>query len=190
MKHFTTPMMAMLVTLIGLLMPILMIPLVFLIRWDDKPTYVRKFDDAFDQSFVRRGDLPWWLSWVATIDSRYPGGLYEPTMSRAVGSGGYLRRLWASYIWTGHRNRLHGMAAYFGCRAECDMKDPYDLNNWVDGKPALLPDWEQSGNTWRYERGDVWQNMRKITGHQTYRLNDGTFWAIPVCNVKRKTYSR
>lgn len=199
-KSILTPLAAVIVTILGLLMPVLMIPLVFLIRWDIWPSYVRRPDDQFDKSFVKRGDLPSWLSWVATIDSRYPGGLYEPTMARAVGDGGYWRRLWASYIWTGHRNRLHGMAAYFGRKAANDMKDPYDLNNWkggVGGHPDL-PGWtERSNGTWDYEdpATGVWQTIIKcpgfcvIVGHQTYQLENGDFWAMPVCNVKRKKYS-
>jgi len=182
---FVTPLIGLLCTLVGLTAPVYMAVLVWFIRWDKGQTYASpEGPTVFDSSCTVRGDLPWIFGWAQTIDMRFPGGLYEPTMRNALGNGGYFRRLWASYIWAGHRNRAHGLTAYFGHETTDYIPDPFstdrDRSAWVRG-----------GNVWTFKRGADWQRWRKIgsvfliTGFQVYKLLDGRFMALPVCTLKK-----
>lgn len=174
-------------TLVGLLAPVYMLAFVWLIRWDATPSYADgKGPTQWDNSYIKRGDLPRWLRWAQTIDMRYPGGLYEPAIAAAYGAGPYWRQLWASYLWTGIRNRAHGLAAMLGKRSTDYIPDPFSADRDRTG-------WSNAGNVWTFTRpaDGVTQTWRKlgplylVSGHQTYRLADGTFWAVPVVTLKR-----
>lgn len=184
MSNPITPIIGLICTLIGLLAPLYMMLLVWLIRWDEQPTPA---DDPWDVSVTVRGDLPRWLRWAQTMDQRYPGGLYEPAMMAALGNGGYWRRLWTSYLWTGHRNRAMGLAYLCGKPAIDYIPDPWSTDRDTTG-------WVQDGNVWRFDRPSdaVWKNIRVIgsfqihTGHQVYRLADGSFHAVPLFTIRAK----
>ena len=180
MSNPITPLIGLLCTLVGLLAPLYMLLLVWLIRWDDQPTPA---DDPWDVSVTVRGDLPRWLRWAQTMDQRFPGGLYEPAIMAALGNGGYWRRIWTSYLWTGHRNRAMGLAYLCGKPALDYIPDPWSTDRDRTG-------WTQTGNVWRFERSDVWKQIRMLgrfhihTGFQVYRLADGSFWAVNLFTIR------
>ena len=173
-------------TLVGFLAPVYMLLFIWLIRWDSVPTWAtdKGASDEYDPSFVVRGDLPGWLSWAQTMDARFPGGVYEPQIKAIVGGGALWRRLLASYVWCGLRNRAQGLAFAFGHQTTDYIPDPFstdrDRSNWIAGD-----------GVWTFVRGadrQVWMKFwwgHLITGHQVYRLQDGRFWAVPVFTVKR-----
>ena len=173
-------------TLLGLILaPVLMLAFVFLIKWDEAPSYLpgKGPNDAFDPSFVKRGHLPSWLAWFSTMDMPFPGGMYEPTIKSIVGGGAKWRLLLASYIWAGHRNRMQGLAYSLGHQTTDYIPDPFstdrDRSNWIVG-----------GNVWTFIRGADKQVWRKLGffylayGHQVYKLQDGRFWAVHHFSAK------
>lgn len=160
-----------------------MLLLVWLIRWDDHPTPAA---DPYDPSVTVRGDLPRLFRWAQTMDQRYPGGLYEPAIMAALGNGGYWRRLWTSYLWTGHRNRAQGLVCWFGKPATDYIVDPWATDRDTTG-------WVRDGNTWHFERESdrVWKTIKMIGvihisfGFQVYRLADASFWAVPLFTIRK-----
>jgi len=179
-----TPLLGLLCGAVGLLAPIYMALFVWLIKWDSEPSYVpgKGATDPFDPSFAIRGDLPGWLRWAQTCDSRF-SGMYEAAITKAYGDGSYLRRTWAAYLWCGFRNRAQGLAAMLGHQTTWYIPTPFSTSEDRTG-------WTQGGGVWTFQRGADWQQWRKlgpvylITGHQVYRLQDGTFLAVPVCTFK------
>jgi hypothetical protein len=172
-------------TLVGLLAPAYMLIFVWAIKWDAEPSYLpgRGPDDGFDPSFTRRGHLPPWLDWAGTPDMPFPGGVYEAAIKSALGKGGRLRELWASYLWTGHRNRAHGLAAMFGHVTTDFIPDPFSLDRDRTG-------WTQAGQAWRFARGEDWQVWRKlgpvflVYGYDAHKLIDGSFLAYRFFTFK------
>ncbi len=175
-------------TLIGLLAPIYMLVFVWFIKWDSSPSYRNNTQTDWDPSFIRRGDLPKFLQWAQTMDERFPGGMYEPTITSMYGSGSYLRALFTSYMWAGHRNRAHGLAFNWGKSAVGYIPDPFDLSESND-----RTGWHQIENGWCFRRAEdgVWRKYSKlgplwvVTGYEVYRLQDGTFWAVNQFTLKR-----
>lgn len=165
-------------TLFGLLAPLYMIPLVFLIRWDKDVSGSGSLDDP---SMIVRGDLPNAFKWAQTMDCRFPAGMYELAMVKALGNGSYWRRLWTAYLWCGLRNRAQGLAYKLGKATNDWIPDPYDIRR---------TEWVKSGSVMRYSRDDVWQTWRKIGpvwivyGWQVYQLRDGSFWAVNHFSAK------
>ena len=160
-----------------------MLVLIWFIRWDPLPTPA---DDPFDPSVTTRGDLPKWLRWAQTMDQRYPGGLYEPAIMAALGNGEHWRRLWTSYLWTGHRNRAMGLAYMLGKPALDYIPDPWSTDRDRTG-------WVLDKNTWTFTResDQVWKKVRMYnkfhvhTGYQVYRLANGTFWAVNLFTIRK-----
>ena len=177
-------------TLIGLLAPIYMLVLVWFIKWDKTPSY-RTADGPtdWDPSFIIRGDLPQALQWAQTMDERFPGGMYEPTITKMYGNGSPLRALFTSYMWAGHRNRAHGLAFNWGKRAVGYIADPFDLSESND-----RTGWVELDDGWHFSRTSdgVWRNYKSlgpfwvVTGYEVYRLRDGTFWAVNQFTLKGK----
>lgn len=180
MKTLKAIILGLLPTLLGLLAPLYMLPMVFLIRWDSTPTPSGSADDT---SMIIRGDLPAWLSWAQTMDCRFPAGMYEPAMFKALGNGSYWRRLWTSYLWCGHRNRAQGLAGMLG-------RPTSDYIPNIDDPAADHSCWTVNGIVRRFERGEVWQTQRKlgavrlIYGYEVYQLRDGRFWAVNHLSAK------
>lgn len=184
------PLTAIFCTLIGLLAPIYMLFFAFLIKWDKEKTYADNStgaEDQYDPSFIIRGDLPKFLQWAQTIDCRFPGGVYEQRVKKQLGDNpGFWRRYWTSYMWAGHSNRAHGLAAKFSIDAVADTTDPYD-------PVADHSNWVSDGNTWKFtnENDGVWQTRKPflggqlIYGYSVYRVRDKLV-ALPVFTWKRK----
>lgn len=174
-------------TLVGLLAPFVMLFLVFRIKWDSEPTWATSQGAAnpFDPSFVVRGDLPEKYRDWQTMDCRFPGGMYEAAIRGYVGGGAWWRRLWASWVWAGWRNRAHGYAYRHGHQTTDYIPDPFSTDRDRTG-------WTREGNVWTFTRGDdaqswrlLWGKTFLITGMQVYALRDGRFWAVPVFTLKR-----
>ena len=162
MTYIIIPIIGLLLSLVSsVLAPILMIPAVFLIKWDTEPS-----NGSYGQNPTIRGDLPAWLSWLSTPDERFPGGLYEPTVLARLEAHG---KLWCSYVWAGWRNQMIGLAYALGKPANDYCPD--NSGFWSDG------------NIWRLSipLGPV----RFITGYKVYRNTDGTFHAVPVTTLKK-----
>jgi hypothetical protein len=182
MKYFFTPLIGFLVTLFGLTAPVYMLFLLPFIRWDNEKTYAKPSgaDDPFDSSLVIRGDLPSWLKWAQTGDSRFPAGMYEPAMRESLGDGSLLRRLWTSYQWCGLRNRAQGLAFMLGKPAVW----------YVPGEDEIVQTNYWSNHHFDRPTDGVWKHIHKIgnlavsTGWQVYRKNDGAFWAVPLFTIR------
>lgn len=159
MNYVTTPIKGFLCALLGLLAPLYMLVLVFFIKKDPVAT---KSGSPDDDSYIIRGDLPSWASWAQTMDCRFPGGMYEESVRKSYKSG----FLWCSYVWAGLRNRAQGLAHSMG-------------------KPALdfIPPYE---GFFKREPDEIWQrHLGKVTfGWEVYRLNDGSFWAVPIFTAR------
>jgi hypothetical protein len=189
MKYILTPLTGLLITLFGLTAPIYMLLLVWFIRWDKEGSYVTH-DESLqdDHSYVIRGDLPGFLRWAQTMDSRFPAGMYEAAMVASLGNESYLRRIWTSYQWCGLRNRAQGLSASFGKRSVGYISNPSDPNNrdqW----------WSKyEGFIWKYDRPEdgTWKRIVNLgpiavtLGWQVYRLRDGNFWAVPVFTARKR----
>ena len=173
--------------LIGLLAPLYMLVFVWFTKYDKEPSYVTPEGPIpSDTSFCIRGDLPGWLKWAQTMDSRC-NGYYEPSVLAYYGNGSYLRRQFATYMWLGHRNRAQGLAAMFGKKAVGYIPNPFDPN-----EDRTL--WRQDGNVLEFyrETDGVYRKFRKIAGnpywawgYEVYRLRDGTFWAVNQVTIKK-----
>lgn len=155
MNYLSAPIKGFFCSFVGLFAPIYMLVLVFFIKKDSVAT---KSGSPDDDSYLIRGDLPSWASWAQTMDCRFPGGMYEPSVKEAYSKG----FLWCSYMWAGLNNRAQGLAHSMG-------------------KPALnfIPPYE---GLFKRESDEVWQrHFWKLTfGWEVYRLSDGTFWAVPL----------
>ena len=164
MKYIIIPLVGLLLGIAGFVVaPVVMLGAVFLIRWDANVT-----NGSYGQDPTIRGDLPTWLRWFQTPDERFPGGLYEPAISRMLQQRG---RLFTSYIWAGWRNQMMGLAAAVGKETTDYIPDsPYGF--W------------QRGDIWRYTL--VLGPILIIAGWQVYRRLDGSFLAVPVLTAKRK----
>lgn len=169
MKYLKPIVLALFITLMSLLVaPLLMIPAMFLIKWDKEPS------GGGDGAYVTtRGNLPWWLSWFETPDERLPGGLYEHAVQQwfefgdriHLGFGKYL----ASYHWLGLRNRAMGLAAWLGT----------ETTDYFTEEPGMQ------------HRGDLWKLLiplgfgQIVLGYQVVRTLDKRFVAVPVISIKR-----
>lgn len=171
--------------LVGLLAPIYMIVLVFFIKWDPKPSHAKEPPQPDDLSFIIRGNLPKSLQWAQTMDSRFPGGMYEPTITKLLGNGSYLRRLLTSYIWCGHRNRAQGLPSLMGFTVD-KVIPPRTSAVWYRRTFRL-----KFIEVLKYQDGPVWQTWLRlgpiylVYGYEVYTLNNGTFRAVPICTLKK-----
>ncbi len=177
-------------TLFGLLAVIIMIPLVFFIKRDEYPSYCTalKDKDPFDPSYVRRGDLRIFRNIFQTMDMRFPGGMYEPSVAKTYGNGSYLRFLLTSYQWAGLRNRAQGLAQMLGKRADNYIQDPFDTDpkndrsNWDFSKPNNLRFDRASDGVWKVVR--IFGGIRVEYGYQVYKLANGNFWAVNLFTIR------
>lgn len=170
-------------SLVGFLAYLYMIPFVFLIKWDKEPTYAfRTGPTPFDPSLCIRGDLPDWLKWAQTGDSRI-SGYYEPQILAAYGNGSYWRRLWAAYLWLGVRNRAQGLAFKFGKPAVGYIPNPYDSRE-------DLSLWDLNKMYFYREEDKVWKQIRTFLGirfeygNQVYKTEDG-FVAVNLFTLRK-----
>ena len=169
---------------IGLLAPFYMLLLVWFIKWDSVATYVNGSTDTpdpSDDSLIVRGDLPEFLKWAQTMDMRFPGGMYEPTVKSMYGNGSYLRKMFVSYYWAGHRNRAQGLAMMLGKPAADWIPNQFDPRPGYD-----KTGWTQDGDNWYFKReaDGIFRNFKKVGpiylvyGYEVYRLSNGKFWAV------------
>lgn len=175
--------------LIGFCAPIYMLFLVWFAKYDTEPSYVT--DDGpipSDSTFCIRGDMPGWLKWTQTMDSRL-NGYYEATMLRYYGNGSYLRRQFCTYMWLGHRNRAQGLAAKWGKKAIGFIPNPFS-----DDPNESKEFWTKTDKGWEFYRAedDVYRKFKKLAGnyywawgYEVYRLRDGTFWAVNQITIKK-----
>jgi hypothetical protein len=171
---------ALLISILGIIVaPIAMIPLIFLIKWDSSPS---------EADGVIYGDLPAALRIFQTMDCRFPGGLYEPTVHNLLGNGSLLRRLITSYYWAGLRNRLHGVSALLGQAASDYIPDPFHPDQFN----PIGPYWLQVGASWHFYRPTdgmtrnyyhLFGSTYLATGYEVYKLSNGTFWAVPQVTI-------
>jgi len=163
MKYLLPPLLGLSLVLISLLCPIIVPFALLFVKWDDKPTY--DHIPCTDAPPVIRGDLPGWLDWLSTPDERLPGGMYEPQV-RAV----YERfgRYVCSWYWLGIRNRILTLSTWVGKRV-------------TDKHVVGLGFWEGDGIWWYAKQLGP---FKFVTGYQTYKVLDGTFWAAPTFTLK------
>ena len=167
MRYIVTPLVGLLLALVSLVVaPVGMLFALPFIRWDTEPSAGSYADDP-SVPWTIRGDLPDWLSWLATPDERAPCPMYEPAMVEMLERYG---KTFTTYWNLGWRNQLMGLAAALG-------KETTDY----------IP--EQPNGFW--ERDDIWRYslplgpIRIVAGWQVYRRLDNSFLAVPVCTIKR-----
>ena len=168
MTYIYTPLLALLITLVSLLTPLLALFVIPFIRWDKHITTQPQRSLAPVPTIM--GDLPWWLSWFQTPDQRFPGDLAIPE----VGDLFNRRGKWVTaYVWCGLRNRIMGLAVWLGGRTS-DYA-PEDV-------PGLWKRTDQYGHVWKYTLS--FGKLHIITGHNVYKMLDDSFRYAPVLTVK------
>jgi len=143
---------------------LLALPLVFIAlagaKWDAFPSL-----DSNGQGLTIRGDLPDWAWFLQTPDERLPGGTYEPTVASVLEKYGPLV---CSLYWLGLRNRMHGLAAYFGV----PVASPW----------SPIPGFYDNGVLWwlRYPIG----RFQLKAGYRTYGIK-GQWLAVPCLTITK-----
>ena len=149
------------------------------IKWDAAPSQ----GSPGNPYQTIRGDARLFKDIYQTIDERYPGGIYEPTVE------GWLHKYgkWGcSYLWAGDRNVAMGLASRLGYKTTGFMPNPLDPN-------SDKSNWIIDGRNLRFIRGKDYQHWFRLFGNwywvngvEIYTKEDGTFWASPIISIKRK----
>jgi hypothetical protein len=178
-------------TLVGFLAPIYMLFICIfgMISWDKEPSYISDKDgvNPDDRSFIKRGKIRFnFLKWMETPDMPLPGGMYEPTVEKVYGDGGWLRATFTAYIWLGLRNRAHGLAAKWGHPTIDYIANPFSTDRSLEG-------WTLDNNTYRFKRGEDWQvwlpiglGIFMVYGFESHRMPNGTFVSYNHFTFKKK----
>lgn len=143
------------------------------IKWDKTAT-----PDSKGSNPTIRGDLPKWLSWLATPDERFPGGTYEPTVLEKLKKYG---KFLTSWYWITWRNAGHGYRKKF---AKPSDEASYNVRVKLLPGETLAFGTRQDGTVWRLKL-ILWGKFVYQTGSRVYKFVDGSYWSIPTETIKR-----
>jgi len=170
MTYILTPIQGILVLVLNLIAPLIVLICLPFIRWDGHQSVGPQRTNP--PTPTEMGDWPEWLAWLRTPDQRLPCDTGIAECKQMLDEHG---KWFTAFVWAGIRNPLMGLACWFGSRTSDYIPE---------GVPGLWSRQDSFGYVWKYSLslGPVWI----ITGHNVYRLIDGSFRSAPVFTVKKK----
>jgi len=168
MTYFIVPIQGLFVLLLNLLAPLIVFMGLPFIRWDNFESVGPQRTNPPTPTIM--GDFPDWLSWLRTPDQRLPCDTGIPECKAMLDDKG---KVFTAWVWAGIRNPLMGLAVWLG-----EPTSDYA----PEGVEGLWKRTDQFGTIWKYTK--TIGKVRLITGHNVYKLIDGTYHSAPVFTAK------